>query len=154
MISNRVILVLTVLFAAAYFFGIRQIPTLDIGDPLGPRAFPYLITGGLVVSAGWLLAEMLQARKAATPQENSEPQDRRHLVLLAGVVSWIALYFAAFERLGFLLSTPLFLLALMAYLNRGKWVANVLTALLFTAGIYFLFSRVLGVSLAKGLLGI
>jgi putative tricarboxylic transport membrane protein len=51
-----------------------------------------------------------------------------------------------------LLATPVSLLGLMVYFNRNKWVANVLTSVLFPLGTYFLFSTVLGVNLAKGLL--
>jgi putative tricarboxylic transport membrane protein len=155
---DRTIFVCTLCIAAAYFYGITQIPSLEIGDPLGPRVFPYLIGAGLLVSAAWLLMEIIQAEKAAQPEAEpapeAEPGDHRHLVLIAAVVVWMALYFAVFEWLGFLLATPIFLLVLMAYLNRGKWLANVSTVLVFTVGTYALFSKVLGVSLAKGLLGI
>jgi putative tricarboxylic transport membrane protein len=154
---DRTIFVCTLLIAAAYFYGITQIPSLEIGDPLGPRVFPYLIGAGLLVSAAWLLLEIIQAEKAAQPEPAPEAgpgDDHRHFVLIAAVVVWMAIYFAVFEWLGFLLATPLFLLVLMAYLNRGKWLANVSTVVVFTVGTYALFSKVLGVSLAKGLLGI
>jgi putative tricarboxylic transport membrane protein len=138
------------------------IPSLQIGDPLGPKAFPYLIGIGLLVSAAWLLLETLQAGKSgvADPpdladqadQVDRAPEDNRHLLVIAGVVAWIAFYFALFEPVGFLLATPVSLLGLMVYFNRNKWVANVLTSVLFPVGIYFLFSKVLGVNLAKGLL--
>ncbi|MDB5743968.1 MAG: tctB6 [Polaromonas sp.] len=158
MFANRIILVCTVLLAAAYFYGTGQIPSLEIGDPLGPRVFPYLIGAGLLMSAAWLFLEMLQAKKAAAPaplEPLEQPaENHSHLPIIAAVVAWVAVYFAVFERLGFLLATPIFLLGLMAYLNRGKWVANGLTVVLFTAATYVLFSKVLGVSLAKGLLGI
>lgn len=155
LLIDRIIFVCTLLIAAAYFYGTTQIPSLEIGDPLGPRVFPYLIGLGLLVSAAWLLLEMIQAKKAAQPApEAAQSGDHRHLVLIAAVVVWMAIYFAVFEWLGFLLATPIFLLVLMAYLNRGKWLANVSTVILFTVGTYVLFSKVLGVSLAKGLLGI
>lgn len=153
MISDRVIFVCTLIIAAAYFYGTAQIPSLQIGDPLGPRAFPYLVGIGLLVAGGWLLLEMLQSKKAAQPATHAESEDRRHLILIGAVVAWLAIYFALFERLGFLLSTPVFLFVLMAYLNRGKWMANGLTSVLFTLGAYALFNHVLGVPLAKGPLG-
>lgn len=118
--------------------------------PLGPKAFPYLIGIGLLVSAAWLLLETLQAGKAdaADPQELAEhanmgPEDDRHLLVIAGVVAWIAFYFALFEPVGFLLATPVFLLGLMVYFNRNKWVANVLTSVLFPVGIYFYSAKCL-----------
>jgi putative tricarboxylic transport membrane protein len=159
---DRIIVVCTVVLALLYFYGASLIPSLQIGDPLGPKAFPYLIGIGLLVSAAWLLLETLQAAKSgvADPpdladqadQADRAPEDNRHLLVIAGVVAWIAFYFALFEPVGFLLATPVSLLGLMVYFNRNKWVANVLTSVLFPVGIYFLFSKVLGVNLAKGLL--
>ena len=162
MFIDRIIVVCTVVLALLYFYGASLIPSLQIGDPLGPKAFPYLIGIGLLISAAWLLLETLQAGKSgvADPpdladqadQADRAPEDNRHLLVIAGVVAWIAFYFALFEPVGFLLATPVSLLGLMVYFNRNKWVANVLTSVLFPVGIYFLFSKVLGVNLAKGLL--
>ena len=162
MFIDRIIVVCTVVLALLYFYGASLIPSLQIGDPLGPKAFPYLIGIGLLVSAAWLLLETLQAGKSgvADPpdladqadQADRAPEDNRHLLVIAGVVAWIAFYFALCEPVGFLLATPVSLLGLMVYFNRNKWVANVLTSVLFPVGIYFLFSKVLGVNLAKGLL--
>jgi putative tricarboxylic transport membrane protein len=154
LISDRVIFVLTLIITAAYFYGTRQIPTIEIGDPLGPRVFPYLIAVGLLISAAWLLVEIMQARKVAAPPQDAQAQagSQGHVVVICAVVVWTGLYFAVFQRLGFLISTAVFLLVLMAYFNRGKWLANVLTSLLFTVGIYMLFTKALGVNLAKGLL--
>jgi putative tricarboxylic transport membrane protein len=36
--------------------------------------------------------------------------------------------------------------------NRGKWIANVLTSILFTIGSYVLFVKILGVVLPRGIL--
>jgi len=150
---DRMILFVTLIVAAFYFYGTSQIPTLEIGDPLGPKAFPYLIGIGLLISAGWLMLETVRAKKAPQAEPaDSTSQDHSHLVLLSAIVAWIGIYFAVFEHLGFLLSTPIFLFVLMMYLNRGKWLANGLTSVIFTVAAYTLFSKVLGVSLAKGIL--
>jgi putative tricarboxylic transport membrane protein len=153
--ADRVILVCTAVLAALYFWGTSLIPSLQIGDPLGPKAFPYLVGIGLVISALWLLVEILQGRRSApaAPPTAAESAANRHTALLiGGVVAWTAFYFAVFEPLGFLVATPPFLLGLMAWFNRGRWLANLLTAVLFTLGVYLLFSKVLGVALAQGVL--
>ncbi len=104
MFIDRIIVVCTVVLALLYFYGASLIPSLQIGDPLGPKAFPYLIGIGLLVSAAWLLLETLQAGKSgvADPpdladQADRAPEDNRHLLVIAGVVAWIAFYFALFE---------------------------------------------------------
>jgi len=154
MLGDRVILVCTVVFAGIYLYATAQIPSLEIGDPLGPKAFPRLLAVGLFLCAGLLLLEILRERKV--PKEQSEksalPADRRHYLVIAAVTVWTGLYYAVFEHIGFIIDTMIFLLGLTAYFNRGKWVANTLVAVLFSVGAYVLFVKVLGVTLAQGVL--
>ena len=58
-----------------------------------------------------------------------------------------------FDAAGYLVATVVYLFAMMAVFNRGKWLANVLTTVLWAAGSYVLFVKILGVSLPAGLLG-
>jgi putative tricarboxylic transport membrane protein len=60
-------------------------------------------------------------------------------------------YYAVFDYLGFVVATSIYLLGMMAWFNRGKWLVNILTAVLFSALIYFMFVK-LDVSLPKGIL--
>ncbi len=152
MLTDKIIFALTLLLAAVYFYATSQIPSLEIGDPLGPKAFPRMLGIGLLITAGILLMEILQARKAPPPETPAEPVEQPQWLLLAGVVFWIALYFGVFTTLGFVISTTVFLLGMTAYFNRGRWTMNVLTSVLFSAGSYFMFTKLLGVSLAQGLL--
>ena len=151
--TDRIIFALILVLAAVYFYATAQIPTLEIGDPLGPKAFPRLLGIGLLITAALLFMEMWRARKNQ-PAKNETPQtgDRRHLLIVGAVAVWTAIYFAAFEPLGYVLSTTLYLLALTAYFHRGKWVTNVLTSVLYGVLSYLLFSTALGVSLPKGVL--
>ena len=150
--ADRVIFVCTLMLAAVYFYATSQIPSLQIGDPLGPKAFPYLLGIGLLITAGMLLAEILRARKAPDPHETAlhEKEDRSHLLVIGAVVLWTGIYFGVFELLGYMIATTVYLFVLMSYFNRGKWLANALTSVLFCVGSYLLFSHVLGVSLARG----
>jgi putative tricarboxylic transport membrane protein len=152
MLGDRIILVCTVVFACVYLYATAQIPSLEIGDPLGPKAFPRLLAVGLFVCAGLLLLEILRERKAAKAESEkaAPPEDRRHYFVIVAVTVWTALYYAVFERVGFILDTAAFILGLTAYFNRGKWVANTLVAVLFSVGAYVLFVKVLGVTLAPG----
>jgi putative tricarboxylic transport membrane protein len=156
MLADRVIFVCALVLAAVYFYATAQIPTLEIGDPLGPKAFPRLIGIGMLIAAGMLLMEMLhyaRAKKAKDPQPVRKPAgDLRHLWVIAAVTVWTALYMAVFEWLGYVVATSIYLLALMAYFHPGKWMTNILTALLFCAGSYYMFNHMLGVNLARGIL--
>ena len=148
MTTDRIIGVLTLLLAAIYLYATTWIPTLEIGDPLGPKAFPNLLGIALILAAILLLFETLKAD--ASKEGKAAPADRRHLWLIAGVTLWTALYFWVFDRVGYLLSTAIYLLALTSVFNRGKRLANILTSVLFALGSYVLFVEILGVSLAKG----
>jgi putative tricarboxylic transport membrane protein len=150
--ADRVIFVCTLILAGIYFYATEQLPSLEIGDPLGPKAFPRLLTIVLVITAVILLLEMMRARrKVARPAERAEPIDFRAYMIVAGVVVWTFGYFLVFERLGFMIATGVYLLGLMAYFHRGKWMSNVLSAFGFAIGAYYLF-KVLGVQLAPGIL--
>ena len=153
MIADRVILVLIVVLAAVYFYATAQIPSLEIGDPLGPKAFPRLLGVALLVTGVMLLFEMLRAkREKREPADKSTPGDHGHLPVIAAVVAFSAVYLAVFEWLGYVLATAPYLLGLMAYFHRGKWVSNLLTSILFSLLSYLLFTKVLEVSLARGIL--
>ena len=150
--ADRVIFVCTLILAGIYFYATERLPSLEIGDPLGPKAFPRLLGIALVITAVILLLEILRARrKPVRAPASAEPIGPGAYLVVAGVVVWTIGYFLIFERLGFMISTSIYLLGLMSYFHRGKWVSNVLSAFGFAIGAYFLF-KVLGVQLAPGIL--
>ncbi|OGA46644.1 MAG: hypothetical protein A3G24_15445 [Betaproteobacteria bacterium RIFCSPLOWO2_12_FULL_62_13] len=153
MMADRVIFVCIIILAAVYFYATAQIPSLEIGDPLGPKAFPRLLGIALLITAGILFMEMWREAKTAPRQkERITAESRRHYMVIAAVVVWTGLYIAVFERLGYVIATTIYLLALMAYFHPGRWITNILTSVLFCAGSYVMFNYVLGVNLAKGIL--
>lgn len=153
--TDRVIFVCTLVLAGVYLYATEQLPTLEIGDPLGPKAFPRILGAGLILTAILFVFEMVKARRAAPAKNEAptgEPPDRGAPMVVAGVAVWTFLYFLVFEALGYVIATTLFLLPLMMYFNKGRTVMNVLTAVLFCIGSYVLFVKVLGVNLAPGIL--
>ena len=151
--ADRVIFVCSILIVAVYFYATAQIPSLEIGDPLGPKAFPRLLGIALLFAAGLLFFEILQARKLESANDEPRPrEDRGHYVVVGAVFVWTAVYLAVFEWLGYVIATTVYLLVLTAYFHKGKWLANVLTSVLFCVITYVLFTKVLGVTLARGLL--
>jgi len=152
MMTDRVIFVCTIIIAAVYFYATTLIPSLEIGDPLGPKAFPRLLGVCLLIAAGLLFLEMWKERKLRTPQTDSdEAVVWQHGWVIVSVAVWTGIYYLAFDRLGYILATSLYLLALTAWFNRGKWTANVLTSLLFSGLSYWMFVT-LDVNLPKGVL--
>jgi len=161
MLMDRIILICTVLIAIIYLWASTQIPTLAIGDPLGPKAFPRLLGIALLVAAGMLALELWKdRRKNAPPAERqfdpsagSTPAifDKHVILVLAAVTVWTGIYYAIFDPLGFIVATSIYLLPLMVYFNRGRWIMNILSAGGFSLLIYYLFVK-LDVNLPKGIL--
>lgn len=152
MLADRVIFVCIIVLTAVYFYATAQIPTLEIGDPLGPKAFPRLLGIGMLITAAMLFMEIGRARKTP-PEDASQPSgDRHHLMVVGAVVAGTAVYLAVFTLLGYVIATSIYLLALMAYFHPGKWTTNILTAVLFCVLSYLMFTKLLGVTLPRGVL--
>jgi putative tricarboxylic transport membrane protein len=134
-----------------YFWATSQIPTLEIGDPLGPKAFPRLLGVGLLISAAMLLAEMIKERKSAPEALAPAEEGPNTYKIIAGTVVATGIYFLLFEPLGYAVATSLFLLVMTAYFNKGKWWTNVLTSVLYSFVSYYMFSTLLGVNLPRGI---
>jgi putative tricarboxylic transport membrane protein len=150
---DRIILVCTLIIAVAYMYGATFIPTLEIGDPLGPKAFPWLLGVALLISAGMLAFEMWRNVAKNRPQTDPAPFELGVIVVLAAVSVWTGLYYLVFVPLGFIVATAIYLLPLMAYFHPRKWITNTVTSILFSIGTYWLFLK-LEVALPKGILPI
>jgi putative tricarboxylic transport membrane protein len=154
---DRIILACTLVLAGVYFWATTQIPSLDLGDPLGPKAFPRMLGVLLLLGALMLFLEMLRGRRndkqaGVAGGGQSAAQWATHHWMVVGVAAWTALYFVAFEPLGYVLSTAAYLLGLTEYFNRGRRLMNVLTSTLFALGSYLMFTKLLGVNLPPGIL--
>jgi putative tricarboxylic transport membrane protein len=138
--------------AAAYLLLDWNLPSARIGDPLGPRAFPALIGGGLVLSGLLLLLETWTKRQRAADEATApRSAEQKHVaLLLLAMAGWTALYYVSFDRLGYLIATPLFILGLLCYFNRRRHAMNLAVAAGFTIVVYLLFSTLLGVPLPAG----
>lgn len=155
--ADRIILACTLVLAGFYFWATAQIPSLELGDPLGPKAFPRMLGVGLLLGAAMLLGEIIRntaKAKQSTGQggESTGTTWDRHHWLVAAIAVWTAIFIVVFEPLGFILSTAIYLLALTNYFNRKRWLMNVLTSVLFAVISYFMFTKLLGVNLPPGIL--
>lgn len=149
MMADRVILACTVIVAAVYLYATTLIPSLEIGDPLGPKAFPRLLGAGLLIAAGLLGLEMWKDRGEREPAPAAGTRDLRIVWVLGAVTLWTCLYYAFLQSLGYIVDSSIYLFALMAWFNRGKWIANAATSVSYSALSYILFVK-LDVNLPRG----
>jgi len=140
--------------AAVYLYADARLPALAIGDPMGPRAFPALIGIGLMASGLLLFGEVWRRRRiAGAVTVAADPVERRSRRILAAMTAWTALYYFAFERIGYVIATLVYLFALLAFFNRDRWWINAACAAGFTLAAYALFTFFLQVVLPRGILG-
>jgi putative tricarboxylic transport membrane protein len=148
--ADATLAAIVIVVAVIYLVMDSQLPSARIGDPLGPKAFPCLVGGGLILSALLLFFETWKKRRALADSGGDAQAEQNQVLLLLAMVAWTALYYFCFERLGYPIATPLFLLGLLSVFNRGRHGVNLAVALGFTAVVYLLFSTFLGVPMPTG----
>jgi putative tricarboxylic transport membrane protein len=148
-----VLAIFTAIGAVVYLNADSKLPQLQVGDPMGPQVFPALIGIGLLGSAVLLMVETWRKRRPAGETAPRDPAARAHQVILVGMVLWTALYYFAFEPLGYFISTLIYMFVLLACFNRGRWLVNAACAAGFTLAAYAVFTRFLQVALPQGVFG-
>ena len=146
--------VCVIIGAAVYLHADADLPVLQNSGPMGPQAFPALVGLGLLASGLLLLGEAWRRRRAAGVGAAipADPIERRSRAILAAMTAWTALYYFAFERAGYVVATVVYMFALLAFFNRGRWWVNAASAAAFTLAAYLLFTSFLQVALPRGIL--
>jgi putative tricarboxylic transport membrane protein len=141
------------------FFSLR-LPLEDtrrtVGLP-GPGFFPLLL-GVLLALLGVLLLvkSWIERRKAVGHEKGPSGEgaglagfwaNKKPFSVLAGLI----IYSAILERLGFLLSTFLFLILLLRSVARQKWTLSIITALSISLLSYLIFEVWLKAQLPPGI---
>lgn len=124
-----------------------MLPEASLGRPGEPRFFPLALGFLMIILAGSLLAEELKKKKAG---ENN-PEDftlSSNLKKIGLTCLFSILYAILFDKLGYVISTVLFLESeLILFNGLKKWKSNTIVSLVFSLFIYILFSKLLGVFL-------
>ena len=134
-----------------YLYATFLIPSTSSQDPMGPRVFPVLLGILLIVGSALLLQETVRTR-AQVKKEEKKPQEGtgKPARVLWTVVAWTIVFLLAFEPLGYIVATTIYIFPMMVYFNPRNWWTNTITALLFPVGVYVLFVKYLGVMLPNG----
>lgn len=148
--ADRILAACALVLAGVYLYATSQLPTLEIGDPLGPRAFPALLGVLFALAALLLFWEARRRPRRPGEAEPFRPSWRPRAVLAIGAAT--ALLFALLEPLGYLVAITVYLAAVMRWLHGRATLLCFGVAALFAVGSYALFAKALGVTLAKGVL--
>ncbi|MEQ5837709.1 tripartite tricarboxylate transporter TctB family protein [Marinobacter sp. NFXS9] len=138
--ADRVLGIALIGLAAFAAFKATQFQVTFSYEPVGPKAFPILLS---VVLAALSLVLIFR------PGEDGEWPDKFVALKLAAVLLVLLGYALLFTRLGYLVTTFLAVLSL-ARLFEAIWPKALLAAVLMALGSYYLFTLGLGISLPGG----
>ncbi len=145
---NRLIIpTISIVISILFFIGTLNLPKARLGDPDGPMYFPMMVCIFLfIVSVIYFIKEF---KHSYPKSEEIQLLFIGRAPLLIGSTLVLSLIYALiFEKLGFLLSTILFMMAILFIVNgRKKWVVNISVSVLFSLGTWYAFGTLLGVSL-------
>ena len=119
----------------------QRISESAYGSAVGPKVFPMWLGIILILLSARLIYETFKYKSEQTGKE--QLQYKKFLIIFVSAL----LYAFLLEIIGYVLSTFLFLLVAFQTMERGKIIYSLAISVLFSVGIYYLFSELLGGSL-------
>lgn len=122
----------------------------DLIMKIGPSFFPDMLAVGLIAFSLLLLVNALRGRTrgSAEPIRFDDPGIRRALVALVAVI----VYAAALVPVGYPVVTPVLVAGLMILLGKRDPRQIALVSIATTVGVWFVFAKMLMLSMPMGLL--
>ena len=142
--SDRILGGIGILLAAFYIWQSTLIEESFITDPVGPKTFPIII--GIVMA----LASLVMVLK---PDAEPHWPQFRSLFEIGLTVAVMVAYTYLLPLAGFVIAT-IFAAGYLSWRLGAKPIESVLAGVCISFGIYAVFHLALGLSLAKGPLGI
>ncbi|MER2090113.1 MAG: tripartite tricarboxylate transporter TctB family protein [Sporosarcina sp.] len=119
----------------------QKISDSAYGSSVGPKIFPMWLGAILILLSLRLLYETF-TYKTETPSGMKLQYKKFFIIIISAV-----LYAFLLEKVGYVISTFLFLLISFQTMERGRLLPSFVIAAAFSFGIYYLFSKLLGGSL-------
>ncbi|MFC5589360.1 tripartite tricarboxylate transporter TctB family protein [Sporosarcina soli] len=111
------------------------------GSAVGPKIFPMWLGIILILLSLRLLYETFKYKAEAVAKEKL--QYKKFIIILVSA----ALYAFLLEKIGYVISTFLFLLIAFQTMERGRYLPSIIIAAVFSFGVYYFFAEFLGGSL-------
>jgi Tripartite tricarboxylate transporter TctB family len=128
-------------------------------DPLGPRVFPSalgvgIVLCGLLLGIGALFRWQPQQSGLLLDGGGAEEVEKGpfSLARLLGAAAATAIYVAAFEPVGYLLATPLYVVAILLIHGGASWRTLIVAPVVITTFLYLTFRFVLRIPVPGGIL--
>ena len=121
-----------------------------VWDEAGPQEgfFPFVI--GLILT-GLSIAIVINACRNTERAKERQTKERTDWPRALFYVGLVVLYGFLFEKIGFLITSGVFLLILLKFVERQKWSVTIIVSIFAVIVSYYLFVYFLGVPLPKGL---
>ncbi len=140
----------SIAFGLIYGMATWSMPRAAFGNSMDPLYFPLGVAGvavfiGVIMLVKSSSASSVQAMKNLLAEDKRKKTDRRRVLYtcLVGVG-----YALIFDRLGYIISTFLFMFAMLTITSGWqRWLRSLIVAILFSGTIFVVFSTLLSVSL-------
>ncbi|RPJ35193.1 MAG: tripartite tricarboxylate transporter TctB family protein [Deltaproteobacteria bacterium] len=146
-LGNRVWGIILCAVGIYYLIEGINLPPAAIGDPLGPLVFPTILGTSLIACGVYLAVR-------PGPRANQPVLSRRTFPQVLILFALLLVYSAAIAWMGYLFSTFIFVFLTAFLMGERSWAKGVAISAIFSAGIFFLFVRVLTIPLPLGFLEI
>ena len=141
--TDRLFGLAALLLAGLMTWGASVIEESFIQDPLGPKAFPWVIAVVLAITGLFMIVK---------PDDDPEwPTRQKFLRIIWSVVAMV-LYAELLPIVGFVVTTAA-VAAFLAWQLGANLLQAAVGGVVISGGIYVVFHLVLGLSLARGTLG-
>lgn len=135
--GDRIFGAVMIVIALGYILSAHGIQTSFMSDPVGPRLFPYMIAGVMILSA---LVMVLR------PDPDAEWPTGPMLAQLGLALLVLVAYAYAITPLGFLLPTAV-ASGILCWQIGGNPVRSAITGIGLSVGLWLMFRMILGLSL-------
>jgi putative tricarboxylic transport membrane protein len=143
---------ITIVIGIVYGIMSYMLKRSPMGNPLSPSIFPLILASGMVLFGIILLlrSDMETTKRAfAKVKATATANDKLSQKMIFATVAAAIVYALLLERAGYVIATFLFMGFILTITNGKKWVQNIITALVFSVVVYYVFSYLLGVILPK-----
>ena len=150
--KNKVTGLVSLILGVIYFFATQNLPESAVSDPIGPKVFPTIVAVGMI-----LVGVLLVLKKEVLTEKNKAvvikwPDDKEVVINIAYTCVAGLIFGVILEPVGYLISSFLFMTAMMFITNGLRVIYNCAIGLVFAFSTYGLFFVLLEVSLPRGIL--
>jgi putative tricarboxylic transport membrane protein len=125
-----------------------QLEAASIGNPHAPKIFPGMVAVLMIGLAIGLLVQEFRPTTDSGETGQASGIDLENIKQIGLVTVCAVIYTLLFDRLGYIISTILFLEGVLLVFNGPKkWKQNTLVAVIFSIVVYVLFFKLLNVYL-------